>query len=139
MKFGANAVTHFAGGVIGVSESEDLVRASVILVNQVRNATSEDRGLSGTSARDDQQRSVHMLNGLKLVLVRNKRCGRRNGARSSHWAGAYQRVERKFQTNCNRCRRGTSLTYLACSSLRRRPSTIRPRSPYVTAFARKTQ
>ena len=42
-------------------------------VHQVRDAPDEDGGLSGAGAGDDQQRPVHVFDGLALAVIRLER------------------------------------------------------------------
>ena len=57
----------------------------MLLFDQVSDAPGEHRGLARARTRNDQQRSVDMLDGLSLAVVGNEPRLFRNG-RCGHWA-----------------------------------------------------
>ena len=69
LQFRAHALLHFGGGVVGVGERKNFVRAGVALANQVGDALREDGSLAGAGAGNHQHRSMNVLDGLPLAFV----------------------------------------------------------------------
>jgi hypothetical protein len=68
----ANTAVHLYGCVDSVGEGENLVGAGMALLNEVLDAVSEDRSLSGARAGDHQHRPMDVLDGLPLAVIRNE-------------------------------------------------------------------
>ncbi len=69
-QFILGALQHFLGGVVGVSQREDFIRAGMPLAHQMRNPADEDSRLSSTRTRDHKHRPGDVLDGLLLLCVR---------------------------------------------------------------------
>ena len=72
---------HFGGGIKRVSKRQNLIRARVPFVDQVRDAAREDGGFASAGARHHQHGALHMLDGLGLLGIKLKGWG---PARYSH-------------------------------------------------------
>jgi hypothetical protein len=68
-----HAGAHFAGGVFGKGERQDLVGARVPLADQARDALHQNAGLAGAGAGHHQHGPVDMFDGLELPLVEGYR------------------------------------------------------------------
>ncbi len=63
-------LAHFCGCVVGVCEGENFVGPGIAGLDELSDSADQDGGLAGASAGDDQQRSVQVLDGLTLAVVR---------------------------------------------------------------------
>ena len=68
----ANTAVHLYGCVDSVGEGENLVGAGMALLNELLDAVSKDRSLSGAGAGDHEHRPMDVLDGLFLVVIRNE-------------------------------------------------------------------
>ena len=60
---------HLAGRLVGERHRQDTVGEDLLLFEEVRDPVGEYTGLAGTGTREDQHRSVGMLDGLALDVV----------------------------------------------------------------------
>ena len=67
-----HAPAHFFSGGDCVGKRENLLRLGVALMDEASDALDENRSLSSASSRNDQHRSVNVLNGFFLVTVGSK-------------------------------------------------------------------
>ena len=76
LQFSPHARQHFRGGIVGISEGKNFVRAGVPFADEVGHALREHGGFPGAGASDDQHRAIDMLDGLPLTLIGNDLSGR---------------------------------------------------------------
>ena len=62
----ADAVLHLVGGLVGERDGEDLERADAVLADEVGDAVGEHPRLARTGPGDDEQRAVHVGDGIAL-------------------------------------------------------------------------
>ena len=85
MQDGGNARDQFRGGVSRVGDGENFVGAGSAGLDQVRDTTSEDRGLAGAGAGDHQHGAMNVLDSLLLLAGRDEfigGCGHCNSGRA---------------------------------------------------------
>jgi hypothetical protein len=71
----AYAGAHFFGSIPRVGESQNFVRTSMSVMNQVLNAMRQDRSLTGSSTSYNQHGSTDVLDGFALLFVGKKYSG----------------------------------------------------------------
>ncbi len=64
-----DALGHLAGGLVRERDREDRVGRDPLLADQVRDPMRERPGLAGAGARHDQDRALHVQDGLGLDRV----------------------------------------------------------------------
>jgi hypothetical protein len=84
-----HAIAHLAGGGHGIGEGQHLFRLGVSLLDEPGNAVDQDRGLARAGSRDDQHRSMNVLNRFALMIVGDKRRGVGLQLRDSHRGSEY--------------------------------------------------
>ena len=69
MQFVLNPLSHFLGGILGISDGEDFVGPRMTFANQIRDALGQNCGLPRARTGDDQERTVDVLNSFALAVV----------------------------------------------------------------------
>ena len=69
---GGNAVNQFGGGVACVGDGEDFFRLGSFALDEVRDAAGQHGGLAGTGAGNYQHRTMHVFDGLALLIGGNE-------------------------------------------------------------------
>lgn len=64
-----HALLHFAGGLVGEREGQDVVGLDFLVANEPGNALSNDRGLARPRASNDKERAGRMRNRLFLSVI----------------------------------------------------------------------
>src|ERR1039458_9366042 len=69
LQFPSNASQHFCGGVVGIGERKNFVRAGMTFADEVGHALREDGGLPRAGAGDHQHRAMNVSDGLPLAFI----------------------------------------------------------------------
>jgi hypothetical protein len=69
----SHPLAHFVGRIPGICQRENLMRISVAFPHQALDAMRQDGSLSRARAGHDQHRSVNVLNGFALPIIRIER------------------------------------------------------------------
>ena len=73
------ALPHLPRGLVREGDRENLIRADLQVLDEVRDPVGENAGLPGTCAGDDEQRAFRVLDGLALGLIESYGVGLRLG------------------------------------------------------------
>jgi len=76
LQFPSYAGQHLRGGIVGIGERNNFVRAGVTFADEVGHALREDSGLPGAGAGDHQHRAMKVSDGLLLAFIGNDLCRR---------------------------------------------------------------
>ncbi len=71
LQFRSHAGHHFRGGIVGIGERNNFVRAGVTFADEIGHALREDGGLPGAGAGDHQHRAINVSDGLLLAFIGN--------------------------------------------------------------------
>jgi hypothetical protein len=80
-----DSLPHFRGGIESVGKGHNLAGLRVALADEARNAIHQDRCLPGPRAGHHEHGPMHMLDGLALAIIGNKRRRARSGLQNRHW------------------------------------------------------
>ena len=84
-----HAVAHLGRSLVGEGHSEDGIGGNSKIINEMRDAVSDDARFSGARARQNQNRTIDLLGGFSLLRIKFTEVQRSQftGEDSSHESG----------------------------------------------------